>query len=171
MTSIRVSAITATTAHWEWAARLPDERFTRVHALYDAARARRQRIDERLVDTGDFSTEADDDDLVIHEASDRTDALTHWSSASSRSSPARRPTTRRTQPAAIASNAINDGLQRIPRDQHQLFVGPTAPWTVRRSPRRSTHASTATNAPVGCSTSWPSPGLFSEWCAGRTTVH
>jgi hypothetical protein len=91
MTSIRVSAITATTAHREWAARPPDERFASVHALYDAARARRQRIDERLIDTGDLRTEANDDDLVIREASGRTAAT--GVSASSRPSPARRRTT------------------------------------------------------------------------------
>ena len=40
-------------------------------------------------------------------------------------------------PAAIASNAINYGLQRQHRDQHQLFVEHTAPWTVHAmtSPR------------------------------------
>ena len=43
----------------------------------------------------------------------------------------------RTLPATIASDAINHGLQRQPRDQHTLFVERTAPWTVRAitSPR------------------------------------
>ena len=65
MTGISVSAITATTAHREWASRPPDERFASVHALYEAARARRQRIDERTINTGDVRTEADDDALVL----------------------------------------------------------------------------------------------------------
>jgi hypothetical protein len=34
-------------------------------------------------------------------------------------------------PAAIASSAINYGLPRQRREQHQLFVERTAPWTVR----------------------------------------
>src|SRR5712664_1777055 len=36
----------------------------------------------------------------------------------------------RTLPAEIASSAINYGLERVRRDQHQLFVEDTAPWTV-----------------------------------------
>jgi hypothetical protein len=43
----------------------------------------------------------------------------------------------RSLPASIASNAINYGLSRIERAQHQLFVADTAPWTVHAitSPR------------------------------------
>ena len=52
MPGISVSAVTAYTAHREWASRPPDERFASVHALYEAARARRQRIEERTIDTG-----------------------------------------------------------------------------------------------------------------------
>ena len=44
-----VSAVTAYTAHREWATRPPDERHTSVHALYEAARARRSRIEERPI--------------------------------------------------------------------------------------------------------------------------
>jgi hypothetical protein len=36
----------------------------------------------------------------------------------------------RTLPAPIASSAINFGLQRIRREQHQLFADETEPWTV-----------------------------------------
>ena len=79
MTGRSVSAVTASTAHREWAARPPDERFASVHALYAAARARRQRIAERTLDTGEFRTEAVDDDLAIRETSGRTASLTHWS--------------------------------------------------------------------------------------------
>ena len=38
-----VSAVTAYTAHREWATRPPDERYASVNALYQAARARRAR--------------------------------------------------------------------------------------------------------------------------------
>src|ERR687888_188395 len=61
MTGTGVSAVTATTAHREWARRPPDERFASVHALYEAARARRQRT---------FRTEAlDPDDLALSNCS------------------------------------------------------------------------------------------------------
>ena len=43
----------------------------------------------------------------------------------------------RTLPAAIDSSAINYGLQQFARDEHQLFIERTAPWTVHAitSPR------------------------------------
>ncbi|OFW03385.1 MAG: hypothetical protein A3H96_26260, partial [Acidobacteria bacterium RIFCSPLOWO2_02_FULL_67_36] len=43
----------------------------------------------------------------------------------------------RSLPASIASNAINYGLQRHGRDEHQLFADRAAPWTVHAitSPR------------------------------------
>src|SRR3989475_4773086 len=137
MTGRSVSAVTAYTAHREWAARPPDERFASVHALYAAARARRQRIEERTIDTGAFRTEAVDDDLAIRETSGRTAALTHWSFGQLASIASAPPNYLRTLPAEIASEAINFGLQRIAREQHQLFVGDTAPWTVHAitSPR------------------------------------
>ena len=37
MTGRSVSAVTAYTAHREWASRPPDERYASVHALYEAA--------------------------------------------------------------------------------------------------------------------------------------
>src|ERR1700758_3871391 len=79
MTGRRVSAVTAYTAHREWASRPPDERFASVPALYDAARARRDRIEERTIETGAFRSKVVDDDLAFCEASGRTAALTHWS--------------------------------------------------------------------------------------------
>src|SRR5256714_9800999 len=137
MTGISVSAITATSAHREWASRPPEERFARGHALYDAARARRQRIDERTIDTGDLRTEADDDDLVLREASGRTAALTHWSFGQLATIASAPPNYLRTLPAEIASRAINCGLRRVTREHQQLFVEDTAPWTVHAitSPR------------------------------------
>ena len=137
MTRISVSALTAYTAHREWASRPPDERFASVHALYEAARARRQRIEERTIDIGDFRTEADDDDLVLREASGRTATLTHWSFGQLATIASAPPNYLRTLPATIAADAINHGLQRVTREQHQLFVEDTAPWTVHAmtSPR------------------------------------
>src|SRR5204863_521297 len=73
MTGSSVSAVTAYTAHREWASRPPDERYASVHALYEAARARHARIEERTIETGEFRTEAiDTDDLV--DPTDRTHA-------------------------------------------------------------------------------------------------
>ena len=137
MTGISVSAVTAYTAHREWASRPPDERFASVHALYEAARARRRRIEERTIDTGNFRTEADDDDLILREASGRTAALTHWSFGQLATIASAPPNYLRTLPATIASDAINDGLQRVDRERHQLFVEDIAPWTVHAmtSPR------------------------------------
>ena len=43
MQSTGVAAVTAFTAHREWASRPPDERFASVSSLYEAARARRER--------------------------------------------------------------------------------------------------------------------------------
>ena len=80
MTGRSVSAVTAYTAHREWASRPPDERYASVHALYEAARARHARIEERATETVDLRTEAlDTDDLAIRHTSGRTAALTHWS--------------------------------------------------------------------------------------------
>jgi len=138
MTGSSVSAVTAYTAHREWASRPPDERYASVHALYEAARARRVRIEERPIETGTFRTEADDTgDLVIRETSDRTAALTHWSFGQLATIAGAPPRYLRTLPASMASSAINYGLQRHARDEHQLFVERAAPWTVHAitSPR------------------------------------
>ena|SRR5688500_5999077 len=110
MTGRSVSAVTAYTAHREWASRPPDERYASVHALYEAARARRARIEERPIETGEFRTEADDtDELVIRESSGRSAALTHWSFGQLATIAGAPPTYLRTLPAAIASSAINYG--------------------------------------------------------------
>jgi hypothetical protein len=137
MTGRSVSAVSAYTAHREWASRLPDERFTSVQTLYEAARARRARIEERTIETGDFRTEAVDDDLAFRETSGRTATLTHWSFGQLASIAGAPPNYLRTLPATIASRAINFGLQRVARGQHQLFVEDTEPWTVHAitSPR------------------------------------
>src|SRR2546430_6661455 len=138
MTGIGVSTVTAYSAHREWASRPPDERYASVQALYEAARTRRARIEERTTETVDLRTEVvDDDDLAICNTSGRTAALTHWSFGQLATLACAPPSYLRTLPAAIASSAINYGLQRFARDQYQLFIERTAPWTVHAitSPR------------------------------------
>jgi hypothetical protein len=137
MTGRSVSAVTAYTAHREWASRPPDERYASVHALYEAARARRQQLEERTIETGEVRTEAVDDDLAFRESSGRTADLTHWSFGQLATIAGAPPNYLRSLPASIASSAINYGLSRIERAQHQLFVADTAPWTVHAitSPR------------------------------------
>src|SRR5689334_19975701 len=137
MTGRSVSAVTAYTAHREWASRPPDERYASVHALYEAARARRQQLEERSIETGEFRTEAVDDDLVIRETSGRTANVTHWGFGQLATIAGAPPNYLRSLPASIASNAINYGLQRHGRDEHQLFADRAAPWTVHAitSPR------------------------------------
>src|SRR3712207_2356736 len=106
MTGSSVSAVTAYTAHREWATRPPDERYASVHALYEAARARRARIEERPIETGASKTEAlDSDDLVIRESSGRSAALTHWSFGQLATIASAPPSYLRTLPAEIASSA------------------------------------------------------------------
>ena len=131
MSGIGVSAVTAYTAHREWASRPPDERYASVQALYDTARTRRARIEERDIDTTAFRTEAvSTDDLVLRETSGHTATLTHWSFGQLATIASAPPNYLRTLPAAIASSAINHGLERQHREHHQLFVEATAPWTI-----------------------------------------
>ena len=138
MTGTSVSAVTAYTAHREWAKRPPDERYASVQALYEAARSRYARIEERATETVGLRTEAlDTDDLVIRNTSGRTAALTHWSFGQLATIASAPPSYLRTLPAAIASEAINYGLQWFARDEYQLFIERAAPWTVHAitSPR------------------------------------
>ena len=107
MSGIGVSAVSAYTAHREWASRPPDERYASVQALYKAARARRDRTEERRIDTANFRTQAVDDDLVLHEALGRTATLTHWSFGQLATIASAPPNYLRTLPAEIASSAIN----------------------------------------------------------------
>ncbi|MBY0493324.1 MAG: hypothetical protein K2Y23_03845 [Cyanobacteria bacterium] len=133
-----MSAVTVYTAHREWASRPPDERYASVQTLYEAARTRRARIEERIAETVDLRTMVvDDDDLAIRNTSGRTAALTHWSFGQLATLASAPPSYLRTLPAAIASSAINYGLQQFARDEHQLFIERTAPWTVHAitSPR------------------------------------
>src|SRR5688572_29166130 len=133
-----VSTLTAYTAHHEWATRPPDERFTTVHALYEAAHARRRHTEERSIETVDFGTQADaDGGLVLRAPSGHTAALTHWSFEQLAAIAGAPPKYLRTLPATIASAAINHGLRRQRREQHQMFFDRAEPWTVRAltSPR------------------------------------
>ena len=138
MQSIGVSAVTAYTAHREWATRSPDERYASVSALYDAARARRTRTGQRDIETNGFRTEAESsDELVLCEASGRTAELTNWSFEQLAAIAGAPPKYLRTLPAEIAASAINYGLQRQRRGVHLLFADQAAPWTVHAitSPR------------------------------------
>ena len=133
-----VSTVNAFTAHREWATRPPDERFDSVQALYDAARTRRLRTEERRIETVDFGTEAVSDEvLALRDPSGQTAAMTHWSFEQLAAIAGAPPKYLRTLPATIASAAINHGLERQRRDQQQLFVDQAAPWTVHAitSPR------------------------------------
>jgi hypothetical protein len=131
MQSTGLSAVTAYTAHREWAIRPPDERFASVSALHEAARARRARTEERTAETYQVRTEAETDDaLVLREASGQTSALTNWSFEQLAAIAGAPPKYLRTLPAPIASSAINVGLQRQDREAHQLFADRAAPWTV-----------------------------------------
>jgi len=138
MQSIGVSAVTAYTAHREWATRPPDERYASVSGLYDAALARRVRTEEREVETSKFCTEAESNDaLVLREASGRTAHLTNWGFEQLAAVAGAPPKYLRTLPAPIAASAINYGLQRQRREAHMLFADQAAPWTVHAitSPR------------------------------------
>src|ERR1700682_4714480 len=131
MTDIGVSAVTAYTAHREWARRPPDERFTSVETLWDTAPGSPSRTEERDIATVDLRTDAvATDALALHEASGRPAALTHWSFEQLATIAGAPPKYLRTLPAMIASSAINHGLQRQRREQQQLFVDHAAPWTV-----------------------------------------
>ena len=138
MNGIGVSAVNAYTAHREWASRPPDERYASVHALYEAARARRIRTEERTIETVAVRTEAVGAvALALRDASGRQAALTNWSFEQLAGIAGAPPKYLRTLPAVIASDAINYGLHRQRREQHQLFLDRDAPWTVHAvtSPR------------------------------------
>ena len=131
-------SVNAFTAHREWATRPPDERFESVRALYEAAQHRRLQTDTREIETVNFGTEAlSDDVLTLCEASGRYAAMTHWSFEQLATIAGAPPKYLRTLPAPIASAAINHGLRRQRREQHQMFFDRAEPWTVRAltSPR------------------------------------
>src|SRR3954452_10037945 len=133
-----VSAVTAYTAHREWASRPPDERYASVQALYDAARSRRLRTEERTIETVAIRTEeVASDALALRDTSARQAALTNWSFEQLAGIAAAPPKYLRTLPAAIASDAINYGLRRQRREQQQLLVDRDEPWTIHAvtSPR------------------------------------
>src|SRR4029453_3755260 len=133
-----VSTVTAYTAHREWAKRPPDERYASVHALAEAARARRNRTDARITETVDLQVQAvTADALAISDRTGPSRALTHWSFEQLAGLASAPPAYLRTLPAQIAADAINYGLQRADRGQHQLFADRDEPWTVHAitSPR------------------------------------
>ena len=127
-----VSTVTAYTAHREWARRPPDERYASVH------RARRIRTDAHITETVDLQVQAvTADALAISDRSGPSRTLTHWSFEQLAGLAGAPPAYLRTLPAPIASEAINYGLQRADRAQHQLFADRDEPWTVHAitSPR------------------------------------
>ena len=163
MTGRSVSAVTAYTAHREWASRPPDERYASVHALYEAARARRQRSKSAPSRPASSGPRRWTTISRFARSSGRTATLTHWSFGQLATIAGAPPNYLRSLPASIASSAINYGLRGSSATQHQLFVEPTphrGPCTRLR--HRDTHASITTSWPAGCSTSWPSirPGTY-----------
>jgi hypothetical protein len=98
-----------------------------VQTLYDAARDRRVRLEERGTETVALATEALDDDVVLRDASGRIATLTHWSFGQLATLASAPPSYLRTLPAVIASSAINYGLRRSGREQCQLFVERSEP--------------------------------------------
>ena len=137
MHTIGVSTVNALTAHKEWATRPPDERYESVRALHQAALTRRLGTEEHRVVTNDLVLEAASDDLLALRHKDGSAALTHWSFEQLATIAGAPPKYLRSLPAPIASAAINHGLQRQPRLQHQLYGDNVAPWTLRAvtSPR------------------------------------
>src|SRR3954453_1066288 len=126
-----VSTVTAYTAHREWARRPPDERYASVHALAEAARARRTRTAARTPETVDLQVQAATADaLAISDRFGLSRGLTHWSFEQLAGLAGAPPAYLRTLPAPIAADAINVGLQRAARAQHQLFADRDEPWTV-----------------------------------------
>ena len=133
-----LSTVTAYTAHHEWATRPPDERYASVQALADAARTRRHRTDARITQTVNLRAQAPStESLVVDDRSGQQAALTHWSFEQLAGLASAPPAYLRTLPAAIAADAINFGLQRAGRAEHQLFVDRDEPWTLHAitSPR------------------------------------
>ena len=137
MQGIGVSTVNALTAHREWASRPPDERYDSVQALYAAAHQRRLSTEEHRVTTDDLVLEAASDDRLALTGSHGLAALTHWSFEQLATIAGAPPKYLRSLPAAIASAAINHGLRRQPRLQHQLFGDTVEPRTLRAvtSPR------------------------------------
>lgn len=131
MQSTSVSTVSAHTAHREWASRPPDERFTSVHALFEAARLRRDRTHEHRLDLSQVHTVAPtDDSLVLREPFGREAALTHWSFEQLAGIAGAPPRYLRTLPASIAALALNVGLSRRRREGVQLFAEVDNPWTI-----------------------------------------
>ena len=159
-----VSTVTAYTAHREWATRPPDERYASVHALAEAARARRSRTDARITETVDLHVQAVAADALA--IGDRIGPDRGADTLELRA--ARRP---RRRAARIPPNAAR--IDRGRRDQLRAATcRPRRASALRgpgrtvdrstRSPLRGTRGSTTTSWPTACSTSWPStrPGIL-----------
>src|SRR4029079_14447528 len=100
--------------------------------------ARRLRTEEQTIETVALRTEAEASDaLALRDTLGRQAALTNWSFEHLAGIAAAPPKYLRTLPAAMASDAINYGLRRQRREEHQLLVDHDDPWTLHAitSPR------------------------------------
>ena len=154
MQSTGVAAVTAFTAHREWASRPPDERHADVSSLYEAARARRAH-EERIVETNQIRTEAPTDGGLALRAVRRDRGAYALELRAARGHSRRA--------AEIPPNPA--WVDRVERDQ--LRAGTAAPRraSALRGPRRTVdrprghlsevRGSTMTSWQPGCSTSCP----------------
>ena len=154
----RVSTVTAYTAHREWARRPPDERYASVHALSEAARARRHRTEERITETVDLEVQAATADALA--SRDRSGPTRGPDPLELRAARRPRRCAARVSPnAARADRGRRDQCRAAPcRPRTSISssrIGTTrGPST--RLPLRGTRGSTTTSWPTACSTSWPS---------------
>ena len=156
MQGLGMSAVTAYTAHREWATRPPDERYASIEALQQAARARRDRTTERGIETGDFRTEAaGTDGLTICEASGRTAELTHWSFEQLATIAGAPPNTCVHCPHRSRRTRSTSGFGVIVARNTSCSPTVTPRGQCTRSHHRVMRASTMTSWPPGCWTSWP----------------
>jgi hypothetical protein len=123
MSAIGFPSVNALTAHHQWATRPPDERYTSVQALFEAARDRRARTAESVVNSRDLRVEATGaDSLRLRGPFTTPIGLTHWSFGQLASIGGAPAQYLRTLPAPIAADALNYGLARERRASHQLYV-------------------------------------------------
>jgi hypothetical protein len=138
MHGIGASAVNALTAHHQWASRPPDERFSSVSDLYEAARARRLRMQERSTGDGPIRPlPVGKQQLALREPSGKIAALTHWSFSQLAQIAGAPADYLRTLPAAMAAEALDYGLSKRMRKTQQLLIDRQPPWTVHAitSPR------------------------------------
>jgi hypothetical protein len=164
-----VSTVTAYTAHREWARRPPDERYASVHALAEAARARRHRTDARITETVDLQVQAATADALA--ISDRSADPLELRAARRHRRRAARSTSERCPRRSRRRDQLRAATAATRRSISSSRIG-TNRGPSTRSPHRGTRGSTTTSWPTACSTSWPStrPGTAARlqgrriWC-------